>query len=79
MRFRSVVWYLLIFASVVAAMTPEVLHAQNQISFNRDVLPILSDRCFLCHGPDEATREAELRFDIEGAVSEDVIAPGNPE
>ena len=79
MRFRRVVWYLLIFASVVAAMTPEVLHAQNQISFNRDVLPVLSDRCFLCHGPDEATREAELRFDIEGAVSDDVIAPGNPE
>ena len=35
------------------------------ISFNKDIRPILADRCFTCHGPDTATREAGLRFDRE--------------
>lgn len=35
------------------------------ISFNFHVKPILSDKCFLCHGPDAGTREAGLRFDKE--------------
>jgi len=79
MRCRSRLSRLLIVASLLAVAMPGRLHAQSKVSFNRDVLPILSDRCFLCHGPDEATREAELRFDLEGAVSDDVIAPGHPE
>ncbi len=38
----------------------------QQIEFNRDVRPILSDHCFMCHGPDAAHREAGIRFDVEG-------------
>ncbi len=34
------------------------------ISYNRDVRPILSDKCFACHGPDSAAREADLRLDV---------------
>ena len=37
----------------------------GEIDFNIDVKPILSDKCFSCHGPDAGTRKAELRFDIE--------------
>ncbi len=40
------------------------------IDFNFHVKPILSDRCFVCHGPDANTREAGLRFDTkEGAFA----------
>tara|TARA_R110002049_G_scaffold696_6_gene4464 strand:+ start:246922 stop:250140 length:3219 start_codon:yes stop_codon:yes gene_type:complete len=35
------------------------------IDFNFHVKPILSDRCYACHGPDENTRKAELRLDLE--------------
>ena len=37
----------------------------RKVDFNYDVQPILSDRCYQCHGPDENTRKAGLRLDKE--------------
>ena len=49
----------------------------DQISYNFHVKPILSDRCFNCHGPDEAKREAGLRLDDpKSSLAELVNSPG---
>src|SRR5438105_7481733 len=45
--------------------------AGQQIEFNRDIRPILSDRCFSCHGPDLSHRQAGIRFDIPSAGPKD--------
>ena len=42
--------------------------AAGSISFNKDIRPILADRCFTCHGPDSAARKADLRLDLEDAA-----------
>ncbi len=49
------------------------------VRFNRDVRPILSDKCFKCHGPSATGRRANLRLDDEAAAKVKVIAPGDPD
>ena len=53
--------------------------AGDDIVFNRDVRPILSEYCYVCHGPDANHREADLRLDEPDAAVEYVaIVPGEP-
>jgi hypothetical protein len=49
---------------VLLALVGHPGQAGQKIDFNRDIRPILSDRCFQCHGADEAARQAGLRFDV---------------
>jgi hypothetical protein len=58
----------------------------EKLQYNRDIRPILSDRCFKCHGPDKGSRKASLRLDIaEEAYAprkksgKHAIVPGKPE
>lgn len=68
---------------LVAALAGAAAAAEVQpIDFNRQVRPILSERCFLCHGPDAGSREAELRLDVRESAVEDrggyaAIAPSD--
>jgi hypothetical protein len=57
--------------------------AGQSIEFNKDIRPILSDKCFTCHGPDAAHRTTKLRFDLESAAKAELgggrhaIVPGS--
>lgn len=62
-------------AAVPAAALPPV-------DFSREVRPILSDKCYHCHGPDEQGRKAQLRFDTKAGAfrlrdGAAVIVPGH--
>ena len=46
------------------------------VDFQQDIMPILADRCFACHGPDASQRKAELRLDIEAEAKKEAIVPG---
>lgn len=58
----------LAFVFSVAAIGAAAHAADSPIDFNRDIRPILSNRCWKCHGPDEKERQAGLRFDSRDGV-----------
>lgn len=77
--FRIILWLLLVgFWSCGKQQVEEPdLSASDQISYNFHIRPILSDKCFACHGPDANKREADLRLDTEvGAFTALKESPG---
>ena len=67
-------------AAVLLTVAPHAtVTAADEIEFNRDIRPLLSDRCFACHGPDANLREAELRLDDEASAKLSAIVAGKPD
>src|SRR5436190_20232575 len=59
---------------------------EEKLEYNRDIRPILSDRCFKCHGPDKNSRKASLRLDsaeeayaVRKKSGKHAIVPGRPD
>ncbi len=75
MRLRTIA---ALFAFLGVAANPQTGHAQPE--YNRDIRPILAENCFACHGPDSASRKANLRLDQrDAAIKAEAIVPGKPE
>jgi hypothetical protein len=79
----------LVAAIVLSTRVPERVRAQSsaprRIDFNRDIRPILSDKCWACHGPDAPNNKIKLRLDSEAAALADLgrgrraVVPRHPE
>jgi hypothetical protein len=71
-------------ASACGRRAPAVAGVPEVVDFNFHVRPILSDRCFACHGPDDRARKAGLRFDRKEIAlgklpsGHRAIVPGRP-
>ena len=74
-RLSSLVWGIV----AMIAANLQSASAEDEVNFSRDIRPLLSGKCFSCHGPDEESREADLRLDsFESATESNAIVPGDP-
>ncbi|HAO72239.1 MAG TPA: hypothetical protein DCR06_06510, partial [Planctomycetaceae bacterium] len=67
-------------ALVQIGLTPEIVRAEEPLSYNEHIRPILVENCFSCHGADSASRKADLRLDRrDDAIEYGAIIAGDPD
>lgn len=66
-----------LFATLCVGGPAAIGFAAEPVDFAGDIRPLLSDRCFLCHGPDAGQRASELRLDDPQSAYDLAIAPGD--
>lgn len=87
MKSRSLRFCLLVALGAGVTLVPQCAlraadSAARTVDFDREVRPILADKCFACHGPDEKQRMANLRLDVTEGLFTDrggyrIITPGD--
>ena len=90
---KKIIGYLLLCTGLLVLITVACNSSSNNneaipqtVSYNFNVRPILSDKCFACHGPDANKRKADLRLDVAASayapLKDDkntfAIVPGKP-
>ncbi len=76
-------WWTRVVVFVLAFPAAQFAAGDAPVDFLRDIRPILSDKCFTCHGPDPAAREAERALDAEAEATAardggPAVKPGDP-
>ena len=72
---KRMIWLLSIVLPGLLSVARSAAPAGQPVQFSRDILPILSQNCFQCHGPDEKARKAKLRLDTQDSARK-VVVPG---
>ena len=81
---KSYTYFLVFLISIFGVACTEGIDSElaerlpENIDFNHHVRPILSDRCYACHGPDNNKREADLRLDTQEGALKALTESGHP-